>query len=558
MDQKLVYVKTPIGDEAVRQSTRVVERNLRMVLVQVDGKLSIAELAAKIGNVQLVEDALHKLEKRGFIAPSLEAISVWEETKRQAGNDQLSTLSEFSTFGPKPVSPFNASGAASIAGSFSSFGKPILPSSRNFLSKVVASKQNAELGLSREREIRILPWIKWGSVGIVVLFCCLLGLAFRYPYARLIPAFEASMADFLQTPVRVGGIAFRFSPWPNLVLSDVKVGESFDSHVEAIRIGSPLLLLKGAPYRISTLEVVGADFSANQVVALPFFNAASGRHGERVSVKEIKLTQSQVRIRDLALRDLSGDIHLMADGSLEKASFLAVDRSIRLVATSSAQGIELNIEGRGWKPVGSLMSLDALQAKGLLKKDRLLIQNIDSTFLGGILKGTWLIDWSSGLVIAGDATLSRLDCRKVSAAFVPSLKLDGDLAGVLRLRAGGNDWESLWQSVEATFEAEVTRGVLYGIDLGEAARRGAGSMARTGSTKFDHLRAMLTINSRQITGRDVQMSAGMMTASGQFVATRAGQVDGNLNVSIKTSVSNLRLPMQVSGVLPELTAVSGK
>ena len=32
MDPNLVFAKTPIGDEAVRQSTRVVQRNLRMVL----------------------------------------------------------------------------------------------------------------------------------------------------------------------------------------------------------------------------------------------------------------------------------------------------------------------------------------------------------------------------------------------------------------------------------------------------------------------------------------------------------------------------------------------
>jgi Glu-tRNA(Gln) amidotransferase subunit E-like FAD-binding protein len=43
---------------------------VRMVLVQVDGKLSVAEMAVKIGNVQLVEDALRKLEEGGFIAPS--------------------------------------------------------------------------------------------------------------------------------------------------------------------------------------------------------------------------------------------------------------------------------------------------------------------------------------------------------------------------------------------------------------------------------------------------------------------------------------------------------
>ena len=75
MDLGLVYVKTPTGDEAVRQSTHVVQRNLRMVLVQVDGKLSVAEMAVKIGNVQLVEDALRKLEEGGFIAPSQNGVT---------------------------------------------------------------------------------------------------------------------------------------------------------------------------------------------------------------------------------------------------------------------------------------------------------------------------------------------------------------------------------------------------------------------------------------------------------------------------------------------------
>ena len=49
MDQKLVYAKTPIGDEAVRQRKGVVRRNLRMVLVQINGKISVEELGAKLG-----------------------------------------------------------------------------------------------------------------------------------------------------------------------------------------------------------------------------------------------------------------------------------------------------------------------------------------------------------------------------------------------------------------------------------------------------------------------------------------------------------------------------
>ena len=107
MDPKLVFAKTPIGDEAVRQSTRVVQRNLRMVLVQVDGKMSIEELTSKIGNPRLVESALRELEEGGFIAPTVEAVSVWEESKKAAAGSSEqsdhSVMSQFSTFGPKSL-----------------------------------------------------------------------------------------------------------------------------------------------------------------------------------------------------------------------------------------------------------------------------------------------------------------------------------------------------------------------------------------------------------------------------------------------------------------------
>jgi len=558
MDPNLVYVKTPIGDEAVRQSTRVVQRNLRMVLVQVDGKVSIAEMTAKIGNVQLVEDALRKLEEGGFIAPSIEGVSVWEEGKRLAIASPVSGLSEFSTFGPKSVRPFDAAGASSVAGNFSSFGKPIFPSSRNVVSEIESVKPASETTLNivdGNRFVLIVKWFGAAFVGLVGLF---LVIVFLYPYAKLIPVFEASASRYLQTPVRIAHIGLTFAPWPQLQLRDIKIGEAADSQIEAIRIASPLWLLKSGARQIPTVDVTGAVFTANRIVSFPFFNVPSTPTTQGIYIREIKFTQSQVTARDLALRDISGAIRFKPDGAVENASFQAVDRSIQFSATPSAQGLLLSIEGLGWKPAGSLISFDSLQATGLLQKDKLFIQNLDTTFLGGVMKGAWLFDWSNGLILAGDVALNRLDCRKVSAAFAPALKLEGDLAGALRFRARGSDWNTLWQSVEATLEADVTRGIFYGVDLGEAARRGVGTVARSGATKFDRLQSTLTINPRQISGRNVQLSAGMMTATGQFVASHERQVNSDLTVGIRTSASNLRVPVRVSGVLPDLVAVSGK
>lgn len=84
-----------------------------------------------------------------------------------------------------------------------------------------------------------------------------------------------------------------------------------------------------------------------------------------------------------------------------------------------------------WKFDGSLVFFNFFQVKGLLSKNKLLIQNIDIIFLGGILKGSWLLDWSNGLVMVGEGSLIRVDCCQVSVVFVFVLKLEGDFGGVL-------------------------------------------------------------------------------------------------------------------------------
>jgi len=560
MDPKLVYAKTPMGDEAVRQSTRVVQRNLRMVLVQVDGKLSIEELSVKMENPRMVESALRELEEGGFIAPTLEAASVWAESGLPSRKDQVSALSQFSTFGPKSLSPPERSADNGTGGKFSFFGKPILPSSRN---KSAASPGTGAIPPyhavpAQHDDGKRVPLLKWGLLGLAGAFLSLLGLVLFYPYADFKPAIEAAASRLLQTQVKVGHVGMTLLPQPQLNLADVQIGDAGDSRIETVRIASPLALLGGRPHRITSIDVVGAVLSANRLVALPMFGAAQGAAPGGLVIQRLRIERSEVTVRDIALRDIAGEIAFKADGSIEKASFQAVDGSIRLAAVPTPQGLLLNIEGMAWKPDGMPVSFDSLQAKGLLQKDKLLIQSIDTTFLGGILKGNWLLDWSNGLVMAGDASLNRIDCRQLSAALIPTLKLEGDLGGSLRLRAGGSDWASMWKSLEGTLDADITRGILYGVDLGEVARRGSGSLVRSGATKFDRLRTNITINPGQVSGRDIRLDAGMMTATGQFVARRDRPIDATLSVGIQTSVSSRYVPVRVSGILPDLTASGSK
>lgn len=567
MDSKLIYAKTPTGDEAVRESTRVVQRNLRMVLVQVDGKMSVEELSAKVGNPRLVQAALRELEEGGYIAPNLEAASVWEESKKAAqaeGKFEPSQpLSQFSVFGPKTAGPADSKILASGVSNFSSFGKPILPTRAaktdgGSKPSVAPSADQSTPEGSVEKVHGTGVSRRHALLGVMGVLLLSVGAAVFYPYDRFKPAIEAAASDFVGAPVRVAGVGVSVFPSPHLKLTGLTIGQGGESSVSEVRLGSPLVLLGWTSSPISRVDVDGARLTSRQLVAMPLFKAEGGKAG-KVVISRVVFGHSHLELtQGIIFQDIFGELNFRPDGRLDKAVVENTDRSLLVEAQPGALGIALNIEGRAWQPFGSAASFASLQAKGVLQAEKLLVENLDTTFLGGILRGNWLLDWSNGLAMAGEANLNRIDARKLSSAFVPQLKLEGDISGALRLRASSRDWEGLWRNAEAVLSTEITRGVLNGVDLGEAARRNGVSEVRAGSTRFDRLRSTISISPTQVASKDLRMDAGMMTATGQFAADRNGRVDASMVVTLQTSVSSLNVPVRVYGTLPDLTAVGRK
>ena len=541
MDQNLVYAKTPIGDEAVRQRTRVARRNLRMVLVLVDGKMTVGELGAKLNDPSLVENALHELEQGGYIAPSLEAVSVWQESKLWLDQIKAPVGSSPS---PRSLSQLDSPGASSRS---STFDRPILPAGAT--SDVAGpTTQAASPTLLRLQ----LTYVGFGLIAVVLVT---MAVFLFFPYDRFKPAIENELARIWQVPARVGGVRLILLPQPGLLLSDVRVGEGGESVFEKIRVHSLFAMLGSGVHSLSRIEILGGTVNADHLVGLSPADNGRRKSIQKWLMQQVVVENLSVAAGPLTLRQLSGEVSFRADGGIEKVSLRTVDNTLRVTAEPTLLGPRLIIEGFGWRPTDAPpLTFESLHATGLLQKGRLVVNSFDMQTLGGVLRGNWLVEWNQGLVMAGNATLERVDCRRMTALFVPSLALEGDLMGNFRLRGAGSDWDSMWASMDAALDAMVLRGVLNGVDLGEAARRGRGSTVRAGSTKFDRLRVNVTIDPRQIRGRNLAMNAGMFTATGQFVATRDRQVESSLQVTMQTSVSSLTQTVAVSGTLPNLQA----
>lgn len=563
MNPNLVYAKTPLGEEAVRQGTRVVQRNLRMVLLQVDGKLNVTDLSEKIGNPRLVETCLKELEEAGLVVGTIEVASFRDREPSvappQGFAESVEPRSVFSAFVPSPTARRNSevSELSQLTG-FSSFGKPIMPAEEPAAPAQPEAAALPPHGAETDRPIRSFGWRRLALAGGAFLALSLAGLLL-YPYGQFRPAIEAAAGRLLGTPVKVEGVGLTLWPRPQLKLTRASIGLAGDGKIAEIRIDSPWSLLGSGRHTIAAVELDGVEISARRLLALPMLAAGGAAADGGVAIGRVRVAHLSVGLGpQLVAGGLGGELVLGGDGHLEKAAFETVDRSLLLEARPTSQGLALVVEGRGWQPGSGAPTFPFLQAKGVLQADKLLIQNLDTTFLGGSLRGNWLLDWSRGVAMAGEGSFSRLDGRQVTAAFVPALRLEGDVSGTLRVRSAAFDWGGLWKGVEAVIDGEVAQGVLHGVDPFEAARRGGGHEVRGGSLRFSRLQFSLAATPKQTLGRNINVDAGVAGATGQFVCVPGGRVDGQLSVNFRSSVSSLQMPVQVSGSLPNLVAASRK
>lgn len=550
----LVYAKTQLGEDAVRQSNRLVQRNLRMVLLQVDGKLNVAELSDKIGNPRLVEASLKELEAGGFVVGIMESAIPQDAPgeRRPILNSfehSVDPTSQFSAFVPHTVAPDTV--FDSRPSDFSNFAETLIPADDepDFKSSpdVPVMPVSGPVANQREpREPMRWGWLKWLVPGSLVVT---VAGAFLYPYNNFKPAFERQASQWFGVPVQIGSVGIAVWPRPALKLAAVRVA---DIRVAEVGLASPWNLLSDGVKSVREVSASGVEFKPADLLALPMMGDAGS--GQRLGLQRVRLSNLTVALGDqLNVGGLNGELVLGDSGQLDKLLLETPDRSAKIEGKPGGGGLMLAFDVSSWTPEGAPMALTSLQAKGLLLRDKVQIQNIDGAFLGGLIRGNWQLDWSRGLTMTGDGSVVRLDPRKISATLIPTLKLEGELGGAFRLRASAGDWSKLWKALELSLDGEVTQGSLQGVDPFEAGRRGEGAEVRGGATRFQRLQYSLSVRSQQTVGRNIRIDAGAANGSGYFTYAN-GQVDGHFETFFRTSATAVQAPVKIYGNLPDLIA----
>ena len=579
----------------MQQKARVMQRNLRMVLILVDGKSTVADLSLKIGNTLLTENALAELEESGFVAPRAEQDSLWSEGKKVAneirnvatkkakpvapqktrdtifGTGSDSEISMHSAFDdsafPFPPMPFSSTGKPSplieenkkslfdrISGGvkgagtwFKSLFQRSGSTTSDYASDIAVTIKPIRRGVQKAK----LTWSARLMIAFFALVILAVLLALLFPYNIYRGEVEAAMARSIGKPVTIGSIRAEAYPQPGLYLSDVRIGkEKTGFEFSEIRLVPEIGSIFDERKALRLIALSGTTLSAESIVALPpIFSTLNGASSS-VIAKSVRFEKTAMTFGSLSVADMEGEAVLSTDGAFKSVHLRTPEGGLVVDAKPEGRGILTDIEGYGWRPSEkSPYRFDSLSIKGKIENAAFSMSSVELHIFDGAINGNAVVNVASNPSIMGSVDFERISAIRLGGALGFGEALSGDVSGKISFAAESQDWASLADALTMDGEISLRRGGIKGIDLAETVRRRPVMPQQGGSTQFEQFTAKIRGTPESYRMTNISMNSGLMQSAGTVEVRKDLQLDGKLDIQMRGTVNQMRVPVTLSGTL---------
>ncbi|WP_439537113.1 AsmA-like C-terminal region-containing protein [Methyloversatilis sp.] len=587
MNENAVFIKTEAGEDAVSKRT-IVQRNLRSVLIMIDGRTPVGNLAQQFGDSLIVEGLVGELEHRGLVrrvdnaqvaedADRSELSSIMvdiedlvsqpitpvaEDIRRahdRSSAKESPVLDEFAMAIPELTAP--AAVAAAPAPPPPADSDDVRGAIRRAM---MTAGADAGVGDRAPGPVRRLFDLFAGRVsgadrkgppsslakrlvvGSLLLVVLLVGLFFLYPYSRHLPHMEQLASDLLGQPVRIASVSPSIFPEPSIALEGLRVGDSGQLDVATVKLIPRVstLLSERKVMREVRIERAGLNIAfLPELSKRQDINWAS----RWLKVEHISVIDSSLLLLDGSIGDLNGALDINEDGALTRLSLASADGRLKMQGSIESGAWNVALTALGWRTPGQpSLLLDVLEATGTLNSQRLQFDKVDVKLYGGYAVGSLSVGLVSPAAVEAEMTTSRLAIADLLKVFAPTLLLTGDLSAAIAIRGEGETLEGLRRTLRASGKLGVQRGQIERVDLVQAVRIPRADGVRGGSTRFDELEGDVVADASGLSLTGATMSSGLVGAQGDL-RLADGLINGRLDVSLRGSATTVRAPVSIEG-----------
>ena len=396
-----------------------------------------------------------------------------------------------------------------------------------------------------------VPWGKIGAGLFVALLVALFVVPPLLPTQGYATSIEQLLTARLQQPVHVGHLAGRLLPTPRLELKDVSIGETKPIQVPQARVDFALSALFSSNKPITGIELEGVQVNG---AALPQISAWLQKIAAdtQYPVARIELSQGKLEADGVKLSDIGGELSFNQAGKFTQAKLHAEGNKLALdIYATPENKMQVSIAVRGSAlPLLPNWVFDDLNAKGELTGDGLVITDMDSRIMGGVLLGDARIDWRSGWRAQGNLTAKTITLQNMSKA------LSGDMDGTARFQMQSASLSRLTEAATLEGAFKIKKGTINGVDIVETARLRSRESLPGGRTHFEELSGDLYYANGDYHFRQVKMSAGVLNAMGTLDIAKQ-QISGRVIADLTLRAGMGSVALQVGGTTdnPSLRAV---
>ena len=396
-----------------------------------------------------------------------------------------------------------------------------------------------------------VPWGKIGAGLFVALLVALFVVPPLLPTQGYATSIEQLLTARLQQPVHVGHLAGRLLPTPRLELKDVSIGETKPIQVPQARVDFALSALFSSNKPITGVELEGVQVNG---AALPQISAWLQKIAAdtQYPVARIELSQGKLEADGVKLSDIGGELSFNQAGKFTQAKLHAEGNKLALdIYATPENKMQVSIAVRGSAlPLLPNWVFDDLNAKGELTGDGLVITDMDSRIMGGVLLGDARIDWRSGWRAQGNLTAKTITLQNMSKA------LSGDMDGTARFQMQSASLSRLTEAATLEGAFKIKKGTINGVDIVETARLRSRESLPGGRTHFEELSGDLYYANGDYHFRQVKMSAGVLNAMGTLDIAKQ-QMSGRVIADLTLRAGMGSVALQVGGTTdnPSLRAV---
>ena len=545
MEEHWVYAKTESGESVVRTRTRLAHRDLRAVLIQVDGVINVGALKQQVGDGKLVESSLNELERLKLVE---------RRGMPGSGREPRAAIAELA-LGRRHREPGEPSLWLRWRARLAAWRRrrQAQRDERAFLRAYEMNSAEDNFAPVKLKPIRRGPrrrgnWLLRGLGGLVLLVLMLTLSVMIFPYDHYRPLVERRLSTALGAAVRIDSLGFSIQPYPNITLSGVAIGDA--CLVGAIRVvPAPFFLfadewvIEHARFEDLTLRRRGIAASARWF-ALPAGDKAT------ILLRRASLEQVTVDVDGARLDGMRGEMQFKADGAVARIVLRHEVLGLDLAAVPQGDGYQLTLSGSASRlPLMPDLSFDFLEAQADISEQALRLSRFEARLYGGSVTATAQVDWSAAAQLNADVTLSHVSLEKLAKASIANFSIDADLSGKLHFAAQAETLSGLAKGLRYQGTFATGRGQIDGVDLMEALR--GTRPTRGGHTRFEKLVGNLQRDGAGMRLGDLRIDAGALQGAGVVDIDRGARLKGSLALELKGPAVVVKTLAAVGGDLAD-------